>query len=87
MQELVEVVFRSERFGYFINSKNLELQPDMKVIVRVERGENIARVINSAFQNEDAEDLPEKPGKILRIRHCGNDLCRPTAVFYDYTII
>ena len=67
MQELIEVIFRSERIGYFINPKKLELQPDVKVIVRVDRGENIARIINCSFQSADVDDLPEKPGKILRI--------------------
>jgi cell fate regulator YaaT (PSP1 superfamily) len=69
MQEFVEVVFRSERVGFFINNKGLELSPDLNVVVKVERGEDIGRVSNCAVLDDD---LIEKNNqgeitKILRI--------------------
>ncbi len=69
MKEFVEVIFRSERIGYFINSKNLEILPDAKVVVKVERGEDIGRIINCALGNEELEKEFEnnKIEKILRI--------------------
>lgn len=48
MKELVEVEFRSGRTGYFWNPHNLCLPPDTWVITQVERGFDIARIINSA---------------------------------------
>ena len=53
MQEFVEVVFRSERVGFFINNKGLELSPDLNVVVKVERGEDIGRVSNCAVLDDD----------------------------------
>jgi len=69
MQDLVEIIFRSERMGYFLNSKELEISPDSKVVVRVERGEDIGRVLNSAVQDEELEKRinDNSLGKILRI--------------------
>ncbi|MCK4312495.1 MAG: Tpl protein [Candidatus Cloacimonetes bacterium] len=69
MQEFVEVIFRSERNGYFINSKNLEIAPDMNVIVKVERGEDIGRVLNSCVIDEELEEKYQKDeiNKVLRI--------------------
>jgi cell fate regulator YaaT (PSP1 superfamily) len=69
MQELIEVIFRCERFGYCVNPKGLKLEPDMKVIVKVDRGENIGRVVNCSYHGEepDPKEKPVKPGKITRI--------------------
>jgi cell fate regulator YaaT (PSP1 superfamily) len=69
MQEFVEIKFRSERIGYFVNSKELFIEPDTKVVVRVERGEDIGRVLNCAVQDEELEkkQKEESLGKILRI--------------------
>ncbi|MCK4696598.1 MAG: hypothetical protein KAT74_12585, partial [Candidatus Cloacimonetes bacterium] len=69
MKEFVEVIFRSERMGHFINSKNLEILPDVKVVVKVERGEDIGRIVNCALEDEELEKEFEnnKIEKILRI--------------------
>ena len=37
MENLVEVIFRSERIGYFKNVNKLDLEPDNLVICRVDR--------------------------------------------------
>jgi len=68
MQEFVEVIFRSERTGYFLNSKDLSITPDCKVVVKVERGEDIGRVLNCAIQSKENEDKNNgSSGKILRV--------------------
>lgn len=69
MQELIEVIFRSERIGYFINPKNLQLEPDMNIIVKAERGEDIAKIINCSVFDEEYEENCKKDGvdKIHRI--------------------
>jgi cell fate regulator YaaT (PSP1 superfamily) len=69
MQQIVELMFRTERVEYFVNSKHLKLEPDMQVIVRVERGEDIGRVINCSVHSEELEQKYMKRGfnKILRI--------------------
>ena len=60
MQEFVEVVFRSERIGYLINNKQLELSPDLNVVVKVERGEDIGRVSNCAVLDDELEEKNTK---------------------------
>ena len=69
MKEFVEVVFRSERVGYFINNKELELSPDLDVVVKVERGEDIGRVSNCAVLDDDLIEKNNQGeiNKILRI--------------------
>ncbi|MCK4957093.1 MAG: Tpl protein [Candidatus Cloacimonetes bacterium] len=69
MQQIVEIMFRTERMEYFVNSKHIALEPDVHVIVRVERGEDIGRVINSSVHSQELEqkNLKHELGKILRI--------------------
>lgn len=69
MQEFVEVVFRSDRIGYFINQKDLEIEPDLDVVVKVERGEDIGKIISTSVTNEDLEKKEKKDEieKILRV--------------------
>jgi len=68
MQQIVEIMFRTERVEYFVNSKHLKIEPDMQVIVRVERGEDIGRIINCSVHNNDLEQkyMKRELGKILR---------------------
>lgn len=68
MQQIVEIIFRTERVEYFVNSKHLSIEPDMQVIVRVERGEDIGRIINCSVHNDELEQKYQKRelGKILR---------------------
>ncbi len=54
---LVEVEYRSGRIGYFRNTESLEIIPDSWVIVQVDRGVDIARVINTQVE---AESIVEK---------------------------
>jgi cell fate regulator YaaT (PSP1 superfamily) len=69
MQEFVEVVFRSDRIGFFINNKQLELSPDLNVVVKVERGEDIGRVNNCAVLDDELIEKNNQGeiNKILRI--------------------
>ncbi|MBN2460521.1 MAG: Tpl protein [Candidatus Cloacimonetes bacterium] len=69
MQEFVEVVFRSDRTGYYCNPKELEIKPNLDIVVKVERGEDIARVINTAQVDEELEHKFQNGEieKILRI--------------------
>jgi len=48
MQEYIEVLFRTERTGYFANTKGYDLEPDVQVICRMERGEDIGVIVNTA---------------------------------------
>ncbi len=56
MQEFVEIIFRSQRTGYFINNQDLKLEPDQQVICRVERGEDIGNVVNCSYSDAELED-------------------------------
>lgn len=60
MKEYIEVIFRSMRVGYFVNVNELQLEPDQYVICRVERGEDIGRVINCAYYDKSLDDKETK---------------------------
>ena len=47
-QEYIELLFRTERTGYFANTKGYDLEPDVQVICRMERGEDIGVIVNTA---------------------------------------
>ncbi len=66
MNHYVEVEFRSGKLGYFTNPNNLELEPDLFVIVEVERGYDIATVIHSSISNEELINL-DANNKILKV--------------------
>ena len=66
MHEFVELQFRSERTGFYFNPKHLSIEPDMHVIAKVERGEDIGQVINCSISNADLEAKKEK-GEISKI--------------------
>ena len=55
MQDFVEIIFRTDRNGYYYNYKNLEISPDTKVVVKVERGEEIGNVVNCSYFDEELE--------------------------------
>ncbi len=61
----IEVIFRSERSGYFVNNKSLDLSPDDIIVVKVDRGEDIARVINSSVPPDEIENI-ENINPVLR---------------------
>ena len=65
-EKYIEVVFRSERTGFFLNKLNLNIAPDSIVVVKVDHGENIGRVINTSVLPEEVENI-EKINYVLRI--------------------
>ncbi len=50
--ELVEVEFRSGRIAYYANPGTFFIHPEMWVIVQVDRGFDIAKVMHSSVHNE-----------------------------------
>ncbi|MDP8201584.1 MAG: regulatory iron-sulfur-containing complex subunit RicT [Candidatus Tenebribacter burtonii] len=52
MQEYIKVVFRTGREGYYLNNKEYKIEPDIDVIVKVERGEDIGKIVNCAVCSE-----------------------------------
>lgn len=60
MQEYIKVLFRTRREGYYLNNKEYDIQPDMDVIVKVERGEDIGRIVNCAVQLDRIDSKPEE---------------------------
>ena len=55
MQDFVEIIFRTDRTGYYYNYKNLEISPETQVVVKVERGEEIGSVVNCSYFDEELE--------------------------------
>jgi len=66
MNEYIEVIFRSQRIGYFANSNKLSLEPEQHVICKVERGDDIGKVINCAYRDKSLDERFEK-GEINHI--------------------
>ncbi len=66
MQEYIEVEFRTGRMGYYQNQENLPLQPEDLIVVEVERGEDIAQIVNMAALREE-KDVPDAPGRVFKI--------------------
>ena len=52
MQEYIKVVFRTGREGYYFNKKEYKIEPDMDVIVKAERGEDIGKIVNCAVESD-----------------------------------
>lgn len=72
MHEFVEVIFRTERVGHFINSKELPIEPDSLIICRVERGEDIGRVINCSVTDYEVE-AKFKKGEVEKLLRLATD--------------
>ena len=66
LNEIVEVIFRTDRVDYFINSEDLKIEPDMDVIVQVERGEDIAKIVNCSIMEEELQ-IRRKKGELKKI--------------------
>jgi len=66
LNEIVEVIFRTDRIDYFVNSENLPIKPDIDVIVQVERGEDIAKVIHCSVIDEELE-IKRENGELKKI--------------------
>ncbi len=69
MHEFIELVFRTDRIRFFVNSKDLKINPEMNLIAKVERGEDIGKVMNCAVSDDELERQYQdgKIEKILRI--------------------
>ena len=60
MQEYIKVVFRTGREGYYINNKEYCIEPDINVIVKVERGEDIGQIVNCSVLMDQIEKKPDE---------------------------
>lgn len=72
MQEYIEVIYRSGRIGFFPQQEELNLQPDDIIIVEVERGEDIAQIVQMAVPEDECLNL-ERQDKMYKIRRLAND--------------
>ncbi len=72
MHEFIEVIFRTERVNHFLNTKNIQLEPDALVVARVERGEDIGRVINCSITDAELEQKLNK-GEIQKLLRIATD--------------
>jgi cell fate regulator YaaT (PSP1 superfamily) len=67
MPDYVELEFRSGRLGLYSNSQEVPISPDDLVVVQVERGYDIARVIHVAIEEEASTAEPRKDLNVLRV--------------------
>lgn len=72
MNSYVEVEFRSGKLNYYINPNNLCLEPEMMVIVEVDRGYDIGTIINSSVWSEELE-TQNKNNKLMKLIKIAQD--------------
>jgi cell fate regulator YaaT (PSP1 superfamily) len=65
MLDYTEIEFRSGRVGFYANPQEVFLTPDDWVIVQVERGFDIGRVIHIGISGEDIGDTAENKDSII----------------------
>jgi len=66
METYVEAELRSGKLAYFYNPHKLKIEPDIMVIVEVDRGYDIATVVHSSIWNEELE-IQFKNDKITKL--------------------
>ncbi len=72
MNNFVEVELRSGKLCYYSNPHSLKLEPDMMVIVEVDRGYDIATIVHSSIWNKDL-DTQEHNQKIFKLIKVAQD--------------
>ncbi len=72
MQEYIKVIFRTGREGYYLNTKEYKIEPDLYVIVGVERGEDIGQISNCAVCSHQIEKKPDEK-EITSIKRIATD--------------
>jgi len=74
-REYVEVEMRSWKILYFLNQNQIELNPDDYVIVEVDRGHDMGKVMNTSIKGKNFDEMYNQ-GKIMSIlrRATENDM-------------
>ncbi|MDP8231313.1 MAG: regulatory iron-sulfur-containing complex subunit RicT [Candidatus Zophobacter franzmannii] len=69
MREYIEVEYRNSRLGYYLPKEDLSVKPDDWVIVSVDRGYDIAKVITTSLSGEDLDAIfdSQTDPKLIRI--------------------
>lgn len=72
MNNLVEVELRSGKLCYYTNPNGLKLEPDMMVIIEVDRGYDIATIVHSSIWNKELE-TQQKNSKLYKLIKVARD--------------
>lgn len=94
MQEYIEVEFRTGRLGYYQNTNNLPLQPEDLIIVEVERGDDIARLVHLSVNEDEIGPIPQgtrtyhikrvaSDEDMEKLSHLGHEEEKASQVFQD----
>jgi cell fate regulator YaaT (PSP1 superfamily) len=94
MNEYIEVEFRTGRLGYFQNHNNLTLQPEDLIIVEVERGDDIARLVHLSVSEDEIANIPQGPrtyhikrtasdDDLEKLSHLGHEEEKASEMFMD----
>lgn len=69
MYEYVEVEFRSGRLGYYLCAEHLAISPETILIVEVERGYDIAKVVHCSMRSGQLDEMKDsiEKHKIIRV--------------------
>ena len=70
--EFVEVEMRTWKISYFLNPNSIPIQPDNDVIVEVDRGNDIGRVMHTEIRSKSLDEQ-HKQGKIMSIIRCATE--------------
>ena len=70
--EYVEVEMRSWKILYFLNPNGVRLEPDDTVIVEVDRGYDIGKIMHTCIRGKEYDEQ-HKQGKIMSILRCASE--------------
>lgn len=65
-ESYVEVEFRSGRIAYYSNTENTEIEPDDMIVIDVDRGYDIARVIHTSISGSEYSSMNEA-GRVMSV--------------------
>ena len=66
IRDFVEIEMRSWNIQYYVNPNNIKLNPDDMVIIEVERGQDIGKVLHTSIKGKELDNQYEQ-GKIMNI--------------------
>ena len=72
IRDYVEVEMRSWKIQYFVNTKNFDILPDDYVVVEVERGYDIGKVMHTSIKSK-TYDTQYDQGKIMAINRIASE--------------
>ena len=68
-REYIEVEMRTWKILYFTNPNNIKILPDDYIIVEVDRGQDLGRVLHTSVRGKEYDEMHQQ-GKIMSVIRC-----------------